>query len=100
MASVESKTPIGGVLCPVLGVSGHTMLAQGVAAVTPELSNGRADEGSDPKDLGECEDDGVLDLSHLHESAQQFGHRSDTLVGDAAGDDQVELLKIGVHVER
>ena len=42
----------------------------------------------------------IFYLIHSHRAAQQARHRGHPFVGDAAGDDQVELREVGVHVER
>ena len=61
-------------------------------------------EGVDPEDLGledyaEVAGDGFGDGVEVEFSAEFFLHRGHRLGRDAAGDDQVEVAEIGVHVE-
>src|SRR5580704_14936049 len=53
-----------------------------------------------PEHVAEVRDDQILDLGPVDGTAELARERCDAAIGDAAGDDQVEVVQIGGHVER
>ena len=52
------------------------------------------------KDLPERLDGHFLDLFHRNSPTDELAEGGDALVGNAAGDDQIEVAEVGAHVER